>query len=227
MKRPWMPLYIADYLRKTTHLGALESGAYLHLIMDYWQNDGLPDDDKKLARIAKMTDREWKAAKSTLQAFFHDGWRHDKIDEEIRTAAQIAGSNAEKARGAANKRWSKHTQAKHEAMPDVCSEHASSNAPHDAPECTLHTSQSEERKDAAGAALPEADLFRRGKEVLGKNGGGLIKNLLKSKQNNIPLARAAIEQASTKEDPREYVGAIIRGREENSGMRAGFGDDWG
>jgi uncharacterized protein YdaU (DUF1376 family) len=90
MKRPWMPLYIADYLRKTTHLGALESGAYLHLIMDYWQNDGLPDDDKKLARIARMTDREWKAARATLQAFFHDGWQHEKIDEEIAKASEIS-----------------------------------------------------------------------------------------------------------------------------------------
>lgn len=94
MKRPWMPLYIADYLRKTTHLGALESGAYLHLIMDYWQNEGLPADDKKLARIAKMTDREWKAAKATLQAFFYDGWKHEKIDLELAHATDVSTKRA-------------------------------------------------------------------------------------------------------------------------------------
>ena len=138
MSRPWMPLYIADYLRKTTHLGALESGAYLHLIMDYWQNDGLPNDDKKLARIAKMTDREWKGAKATLQAFFHDGWRHEKIDEEVAEATRIAGSNAGKARGAANKRWSKHNKEQPDALHEACLEHQPSNAP----ECTLHTSHS-------------------------------------------------------------------------------------
>ncbi len=59
---------------------------------------------------------------------------------------------------------------------------------------------------------PEIELFRRGKEVLGKNAGGLIKDLLKARDNKVALARAAIEQASTKENPREYVGAIIRGR---------------
>jgi uncharacterized protein YdaU (DUF1376 family) len=139
-----MPLYIADFLRKTTHLGALESGAYILLIMDYWQNDGLPSDDRQLARIAKMTDREWKASKATLQAFFHDGWKHDRIDDEIKEAIKLAQSNAGKARDAANKRWSKHNQDKREAMHEACSEHAPRNATNDAPECTLHTSQSKE-----------------------------------------------------------------------------------
>lgn len=59
---------------------------------------------------------------------------------------------------------------------------------------------------------PEIDYFRRIKEICGASGGGLGKKLLDSKGGNIPLARAAVEQASTKADPREYIGAIIRGR---------------
>jgi hypothetical protein len=58
---------------------------------------------------------------------------------------------------------------------------------------------------------PEAELYRRGKDVLGNNAAGLIKKLLLAKGGNVALARAAIEQASAKENPREYVGAIIRG----------------
>lgn len=77
----------------------------------------------------------------------------------------------------------------------------------------------EDRKgkdNAAPAALPEipndeAEYFRRGKVVLGPNAGGMIKNLLEAKSKNIALARAALEQASQKGNPREYVGAIIRG----------------
>ena len=57
----------------------------------------------------------------------------------------------------------------------------------------------------------EASLFRRGKKILGPSAGGLIASLLKAKKGSVPLARAAIEQASTKENPREYIGAIIRG----------------
>jgi hypothetical protein len=59
---------------------------------------------------------------------------------------------------------------------------------------------------------PEIDYFRRIKEICGASGGGLGKKLLDAKGGSIPLARAAVEQASTKEDPREYLGAIIRGR---------------
>jgi hypothetical protein len=64
----------------------------------------------------------------------------------------------------------------------------------------------------AASASPrgeEADLFRRGKEVLGQDAGGLIAKLLKARDGNIALARAVIELASTKQDPREYVGAVI------------------
>jgi hypothetical protein len=61
-------------------------------------------------------------------------------------------------------------------------------------------------------ASPEIDYFRRIKEICGPSGGGLGKKLLDAKNGNIPLARAAAEQASTKADPREYIGAIIRGR---------------
>lgn len=57
----------------------------------------------------------------------------------------------------------------------------------------------------------ETDLFRRGKEILGDNAGGVIAQLLKAKERNVSLARAAIEQASTKQNPREYIGAVIRG----------------
>lgn len=90
-----------------------------------------------------------------------------------------------------------------------------------------------EQKEAPPAQLidlhpaeAEKQLFDRGKEILKSfNSGGLIKNLLKSKGGNIALARAALETASTKSDPREYIGAIIRGRNSPDDARA-RGDAW-
>jgi uncharacterized membrane-anchored protein len=76
------------------------------------------------------------------------------------------------------------------------------------------TATKTQKKNAARAAAAvrseETDLFDRGKTILGENAGGLIKNLLKVKGGNIALARAAIETASTKQDPREYVAGCIQ-----------------
>ncbi len=56
----------------------------------------------------------------------------------------------------------------------------------------------------------ERQLFVRGKEVLGSSAGGMIKKLLTAKEGSVAQARAAIETASEKENPREYIGAILR-----------------
>lgn len=74
------------------------------------------------------------------------------------------------------------------------------------------------KKDAAEANAslpfdPETDLYRRGKEVLGKSAGGMVKRLLTAKGGRVSLARAAIETAAEKNDPREYIGAIIKNQE--------------
>lgn len=88
MSRPWMPLYVADYLADTGHLSAAEHGAYLLLIMHYWQNKGLPGEETKLARIARMSAREWAAAGPTLADLFGDNWTHGRIDKELMEAEE-------------------------------------------------------------------------------------------------------------------------------------------
>lgn len=75
------------------------------------------------------------------------------------------------------------------------------------------------------AASAEVELYRRGKEILGSSSGGLIKKLVTVKGGNIALARAALETASTKSDPREYIGATIRGRDSKEDLRA-RGEAW-
>lgn len=82
-KRAWMPLYVGDYLGDTGHLSTTQHGAYLLLMMHYWRQGALPDDDKQLAAITKLPLRIWLDTKETIQSFFHDGWRHKRIDEEL------------------------------------------------------------------------------------------------------------------------------------------------
>ena len=103
----WMPLYIGDYLADTRRLKAAEHGAYLLLIMEYWQAGGLPDDDRQLARIACMTDREWKIARPIIEKRFQPGWRHKRIDAELAKAAVMSKKRASAGKAGAAARYGK------------------------------------------------------------------------------------------------------------------------
>lgn len=126
MARPWMPLYIADYLADTAHLSAAEHGAYLLLIMHYWQAGTLPTDDRQLARIARMTPSEWKRSRPTIASFFDDGWKHGRIEDEISAADEKYQRRANAGRSGG--RRSAEARAKPQQTEQQCSSNASSNA---------------------------------------------------------------------------------------------------
>lgn len=110
MNLAFMPFYLGDYLAETAHLSLAEHGAYLHLTLNYWQRRGpLPDDDRKLAGIARMTAAEWAQSRDVLRDLFEvgaDGWRKPALDELLANAAKryadarVAGqASAAKRRG--------------------------------------------------------------------------------------------------------------------------------
>jgi uncharacterized protein YdaU (DUF1376 family) len=90
MKRPWMPLYVGDYLGDTGHLTTPQHGAYLLLMMHYWRKGELPDDNSQLAKITKLPLKTWSDYRPVLQAFFHDGWKHKRIDTELMRMTRIS-----------------------------------------------------------------------------------------------------------------------------------------
>lgn len=94
MNRPWMPLYVGDYLGDTGHLTTTQHGAYLLLIMHYWRKGGLPDDDKQLAAITKLSPKGWAECRETLQMFFYEGWQHKRIDDEISKMERLSNKRA-------------------------------------------------------------------------------------------------------------------------------------
>ena len=83
MSAPYMPFYVADYLADTGHLTTVEHGAYLLLICHYWRTGGLPDDDEKLSRIARLNVEQWLNVRSTLVQLFISPWKHKRIDAEL------------------------------------------------------------------------------------------------------------------------------------------------
>ncbi|MCR6671462.1 DUF1376 domain-containing protein [Devosia ginsengisoli] len=67
---PALPLWTDAYLADTGHLTTLEHGAYLMLLMSMWRAGGdLPNDDRKLARFAKLTTPQWQRIKDTIMEF--------------------------------------------------------------------------------------------------------------------------------------------------------------
>ncbi|KAA3527069.1 DUF1376 domain-containing protein [Agrobacterium vitis] len=101
--RAWMPLHIDDYLADTDYLSAAEHGAYLLLIMKYWRDGGLPDDEGMIRRYAKLSPEQWSESREVIAAFFGDGWKHGRIDAELAKADDII----EKRRAAAVSRYGK------------------------------------------------------------------------------------------------------------------------
>lgn len=114
----WMPLYIGDYLGDTMHLEAAEHGAYLLLIMHYWMNGPLPDNDRRLRGIAKLSADQWLESRETIAEFFEltDGyWHHERIESEKNKAEarRVASSvNGKKGGRPRKKQPSEETQKK-------------------------------------------------------------------------------------------------------------------
>lgn len=72
-------------------------------------------------------------------------------------------------------------------------------------------------------SIAERDYFIRGKALLGKNAGGLLAKLKAAKGGNVALARAALETASTKENPKEYIGGVLRAEAQGTAQGAAQG----
>jgi uncharacterized protein YdaU (DUF1376 family) len=94
MNRPWMPLYVGDYLGDTGHLTTAQHGAYLLLMMHYWRKGELPDDDRQLSKITKLPLKTWCEYRPTLQDFFYEGWKHKRIDAELQRMLRVSQKRA-------------------------------------------------------------------------------------------------------------------------------------
>lgn len=97
----WMPLYIGDYLKDTGRLSTEQHGAYLLLIMEYWQTGPIPDDDAELGSVTRLGVKEWKKTRQKLIRFFiveNGVWKHHRIDEELEKWSARKALASERAR---------------------------------------------------------------------------------------------------------------------------------
>jgi uncharacterized protein YdaU (DUF1376 family) len=97
-ERPFMQLYVSDFIGDTLQLSTEQIGAYMLLLMAMWNGGGkLPSDEAKLARVARMSVKKWKAIADDLMAFFDvdgDHIRHNRLTKELQKSESKSQSRA-------------------------------------------------------------------------------------------------------------------------------------
>lgn len=96
--RPFMQLYVSDFVGDTLTLSAEHIGAYLLLLIALWNADGhLPDDEVKLARVARLSLKKWRRVGVDLLPFFEvkDGkLTHHRLTKELQKSEAQTQSRA-------------------------------------------------------------------------------------------------------------------------------------
>ncbi|RAI01139.1 hypothetical protein DLJ53_18150 [Acuticoccus sediminis] len=155
---PAMPLFTDAYLGDTGHLTTIEHGAYLLLLMTMWRQGGsLTSDDKKLARIARMTPGQWARVRDTIMEFFHDEdgeIRQGRLTDTLNAVRQKSKSQSENARA----KWRKNKASAYAtAEPSQCQP--------DASKTKTKSSSSTKRKKEGADAPPFSDFWERSRET--------------------------------------------------------------
>jgi uncharacterized protein YdaU (DUF1376 family) len=129
----WMPIYIGDYLSATTRLTTEQHGAYLLLLMDYWKNGPLPDNDQVLSQITRMSLDAWSNTRSILESFFElsgKHWVHKRVEKELEEAQSRKEKATIRAKAGAEARWNKENALSiAQALPSPMLADASSPSP--------------------------------------------------------------------------------------------------
>lgn len=197
-----MPLWTDAYLADTTHLTTIEHGAYLLLLMTMWRtrDKSLPNDDRQLARYARLTPAQWRRIRPTVIAFFdveNDHITQGRLTDEAKAVRQHSELQSNRAKS----RWLK-TKGTQDATV----------LPGEYPQSLSLKKETSPNGEGASAPSNGTDLdvlfYRDGKQILGKSAGGQLTRL----KQLFGLGRALeiIHIAKTKENPKEYVGGVLK-----------------
>jgi uncharacterized protein YdaU (DUF1376 family) len=103
---PWMKIFIGDEFSEGAHLSAEEYGVWMLLKMAYWQSAGsLPDDDARLARMARLDLHVWQQMRPTIERMFDPGWKSAKLDKYRREAEVEHAKKSAAGKKGADVRW--------------------------------------------------------------------------------------------------------------------------
>lgn len=115
---PALPLFTDAFISDTTHLTAAQTGAYIMLLFHAWRarDCALPDDDRILARMARMDGRAWASQKGVVMSFWDkvdvDGvqkWVQRRLLDERKFVDLRSRKNAEAGKASALKRLNRRS----------------------------------------------------------------------------------------------------------------------
>jgi uncharacterized protein YdaU (DUF1376 family) len=106
---PAMQLWTDAYLADTTDLSAEEHGAYLLLLMAAWRTPdcALPDDDQRLARMARVGTKKWHKLRPVMERFFTvdaRGWTQKRLLKERERSDMYRSQKSQAGKASARKR---------------------------------------------------------------------------------------------------------------------------
>jgi uncharacterized protein YdaU (DUF1376 family) len=142
-KAPIWPVATDALIADTTHLTTEEFGAYMLLMMAQWRSNGapLPPDERRLARIARLSPHAWERARQVLVELFEvsvDGWRQKRVEKDLVgviekiEANRASGSLGGKAKALKSKKQDLATATK--SPPATLSESVAIHEPYPEPE---------------------------------------------------------------------------------------------
>jgi len=113
----WFSFYGRDFLASTMGWSAEERGHYLTLLVAQWEQDGLPNDPKRLELISPGVGKCWRLIEEKFPIGLGGKRRNVRLEHE----RHLAHERSERARQSASARWSKTVGAQ-TTTPDIPAE---------------------------------------------------------------------------------------------------------
>ena len=238
-KLTWIKWEPEAFLNGVIGLTAEEIGVYTIVLNLIYDSGGpIPDD----ARIARRCMMRPSSCEKVLQALAAAGKitrefgviNNARADAELKTRTKVVEKWKKNFSGSDSKVEKKANNNKEPEKP-IGDPIGLPSAPIESVDSVEKNKIPSPNGEDAGASLfpepikqeaPDARVYRRGREVLGKNAGAMITKLLKAKGGNIALAMAALETASTKNKPTEYIGGVVAAVAKQARTIMEDGDVW-
>jgi len=111
-KNPVIPLYASDFYVDTNSWSVDEVGIYQRLLLTEWVNGGLPNEIKRLARIAGCSAKKFQKGWTTISFKFHLNGSNKLINDRMEEIRESQKKHKElqrqKGKMGAEKRWKEH-----------------------------------------------------------------------------------------------------------------------